>query len=89
VVAIGNKDFRDDGWIRESAHLASGRQSRFVEHPIISTTWVVITVSDLSGKTKALTKMWPARGNGMGHRNEQDLVHGDDTGSSRWLHAVT
>src|SRR5216683_3042052 len=87
---IGKEIYETDGWIGNPHISPDGKQIAFVQHPIISDDMGVITVTDLSGKTKTLTKMWTsARGMAWSPEGAEIWFTASDTGSSRWLHAVT
>lgn len=87
---IGKKIYETDGWIGNPHISLDGKQIAFVQHPIISDDMGAITVMDLSGKTKTLTKTWTsARGMAWSPEGAEIWFTASDTGSSRWLHAVT
>jgi len=87
---IGKKIYETDGWIGNPHISPEGKQIAFVQHPIPSDDMGAITVLDLSGKTKTLTKTWTsARGMAWSPDGTEIWFTASDTGSSRWLHAVT
>ena len=86
---IGKKVFETEGWVGNPHLSADGKQIAFVNHPIPSDDMGTVTVMDLSGKTKALTKNWTsARGLAWSPDGSEIWFTASDTGSSRQLYAV-
>src|SRR5260370_26584591 len=85
---IGKEIYETDGWIGNPHISPDGKQIAFVQHPIISDDMGVITVTDLSGKTKTLTKMWTsARGMSWSPVGGAICITATDKEASGWLHA--
>jgi dipeptidyl aminopeptidase/acylaminoacyl peptidase len=87
---IGKQIYETDGWISSPRISPDGKQIAFVQHPILSDDMGSITAMDLSGKAKTLTKTWTsARGMAWSPDGSEIWFTASDTGSSRWIYAVT
>lgn len=86
---IGKKIYETEGWIGNPRLSADGKQIAFVNHPIPSDDMGTVTVMDLAGKAKTLTKNWTsARGLAWSPDGSEIWFTASDTGSSRQLYAV-
>jgi serine/threonine protein kinase/Tol biopolymer transport system component len=87
---IGKKIYETEGWVSSPRISPDGKQIAFVLHPILFDDMGSVTVVDLPGKTKTLTKTWTsARGMAWSPDGAEIWFTASDTGSSRWLYAVT
>ena len=87
---IGKKIYEAEGWIGNPRISPDGTQIAFFAHPLASDDMGTVTVMDLSGKTKTLTKNWvSARGMAWSPTGSEIWFTASDTGSSRGLYAVT
>jgi eukaryotic-like serine/threonine-protein kinase len=86
---IGKKIYEAEGWIGNPRLSPDGTQIAFFSHPLASDDMGTVTLMDLSGKTKTLTKNWvSARGLAWSPNGSEIWFTASDTGSSRGLHAV-
>jgi Tol biopolymer transport system component len=87
---IGKKIFETEGWIGNPRLSPSGTQIAFISHPLPGDDMGTVTVMDLSGKTKTLTKNWVSiRGMAWSPSGSEIWFTASDTGSSRGLYAVS
>ena len=87
---IGKKIYETEGWIGNPRVSPDGTQIAFIAHPLINDDMGTVSVMDLSGKTKTVTKNWvSARGLAWSPTASEIWFTASDTGSSRGLYAVT
>jgi len=87
---IGKKILEMEGWISSPRLSSDGKQIAYIQHPIPGDDMGSVTLADLSGKTRVLTKTWTsARGMAWSPDESEIWFTASDTGSSRWLYAVT